>query len=53
MYLSPSKIGFDQSTTKKIKKFQKKGEGKDKEKAFFKKSILKNVINHIMSAAYY
>ena len=48
MYLSPSKVGFDQSKTKKkkkklIKAFQKKGERKDKGKAFFKKNILKSV----------
>ena len=47
MYLSPSKVGFDQSKTKKkkklIKAFQKKGERKDKGKAFFKKNILKRV----------
>ena len=47
MYLSPSKVGFDQSKTKKKKKlkkaFQKKGERKDKGKAFFKKNILKSV----------
>ena len=35
MYLSPSKVGFDQS--------KKKGERKDKGKAFFKKNILKSV----------
>ena len=55
VYLSPRKIGFDQSKTKKkklIKAFQKKGERKDKGKAFFlKKIFLKCIINHFMSAA--